>query len=143
MRSGKVLATLLLAALTGCGGGYVSVGIGTFFNDEPSFIVWAGNGNGDVVVDANNHVFAFYDDNGCLYNFQTRHENRNFCLTATGDTAQYGGVLVRIANVRAATGACVTALIDPVTARFVDIETDAFGRESVLVTSLQPQLCIA
>jgi hypothetical protein len=142
MRPGKALATLLLAALTGCGGGFVSVGVGAFFDDEPSFIIWTGNSSGDLVVDANNQVFAFFDDNGCLYNFQARRENPNFCLTATGDSAQYGGFLVRIANVRAVTGACITALIDPVTAHFVDVEIDAFGREAVFVTSLHPQLCL-
>jgi hypothetical protein len=142
MRSGKALATLLLAVLTACGGGSVSVGVGAFSDDEPSFIVWAGNYSGDLVVDANNQVFAFYADNGCLYNFQTRRENPHFCLTATGDAALYGGFLVRIANVRAVTGACVTALIDPVTAHFVDVEIDAFGREAVFVTSLHPQFCV-
>ena len=87
MRPGKALTTLLLAALTGCGGGSVSVGIGAFSVDEPSFIFWTGNASGDLVVDANNQVFAFYADNGCLHNFQARRENPNFCLTATGDTA--------------------------------------------------------
>lgn len=143
MRPGKALAALLLAALTGCGGGSVSVGVSAFSVDEPSFIFWAGNSSGDLVVDATNQVFAFYADNGCLYNFQTRRENPNFCLAATGDTALYGGFLVRIANVRAVTGACITALIDPVTAHFVDVEIDAFGREAVFVTSLHPQFCIA
>lgn len=142
MRSGKALATLSLAALTACGGGSVSVGVGAFFDDEPSFIFWAGNVSGDLVVDANNQVFAFYADNGCLYNFQTRRENPNFCLTATGDTAWYSGFLVRIANVRAVTGACVTALIDPVTAHFVDVEIDTFGREALFSTALLPQFCI-
>ena len=142
MRPGKALVMLLLATLTGCGGGSVSVGVGASSIDEPSFIVWTGNYSGDLVVDANNQVFAFYADNGCLYNFQSRRENPNFCLTATGDTAQYDGFLVSIANVRAVTGVCVTALIDPVTAHFVDVEIDAFGREAVFVTSLHPQLCV-
>jgi hypothetical protein len=143
MRSGKALATLLLAALTGCGGGSVSVGVGAFSDDEPSFIFWAGNFSRDLVVDANNQVFAFYADNGCLYNFQTQRENPHFCLTGAGDTALYGGFLVRIVNVRAVTGACVTALIDPATAHFVDVEIDAFGREAVFITSLHPQFCFA
>lgn len=142
MRPGKALATLLLAALTACGGGSVSVGVGAFSVDEPSFIIWTGNHSGDLVVDANNQVFAFYADNGCLYNFQTRRENPNFCLAAPGDIAQYGGFLLRIANVRAVTGVCITALIDPVTAHFVDVEIDSFGREAVFVTALHAQLCI-
>ena len=142
MRSGKGLATLLLAALMGCGGGYISVGVGEFFVDEPSFIIWTGNYSGDRVVDANNQIFAFYTDSGCLYNFQTRRANPNFCLTATGDTVQYSGFLVRITNVRAVTGACITALIDPATTRFVDIEIDAYGRETIFITELHPQFCI-
>ncbi|HYD62343.1 MAG TPA: hypothetical protein VEC35_18415 [Noviherbaspirillum sp.] len=143
MRLGKALRTLLLVTLTGCGGGSVSVGVGEFSDDEPSFIIWTGNYNGDLVVDANNQVFAFYADNGCLYNFHTQRENPHFCLTAPGNAALYGGFLVRIANVRALSGACVTALIDPVTAHFVDVEIDAFGREAVFVTSLHPQFCVA
>lgn len=141
MQPRKALATLLLAALTGCGGGFVSVGIGTFSVDEP-FIVWTGNDSGDRIVDANNRVFAFYTDSGCLYNFQTRRQNPNFCLTATGNTAQYGGLLVRIANIRAVTGVCIAALVDGATARFIDIGIDAVGRETIIVTTLQPQLCI-
>lgn len=142
MRSGKALAALLLAALTGCGGGSVSVGVVAFDDDDSSFIFWTGNSNGELVVDADNQVFAFYIDTGCLYNFQTRRENRDFCLTAAGDAAVYGNYLVRIANVRAATGACVTALVDPVNGRFVDVVIDTFGREAVFTTSLLPEFCV-
>ena len=142
MRSGKVLAALVLAALTGCGGGSVSVAAGTFIDDPDPFIFWTGNFSGDRVVDADNQVFAFYADTGCLYNFQTRRENLNFCLTAAGDAALYGNYLIRIANVRAVTGACVTALVNPVTGHFVDVTIDAFGRESVFTTPLLPQFCV-
>ena len=141
MQPRKALATLLLTALTGCGGGFVSIGVGTFFDDE-TFIIWSNNDSGDRVVDANNHAFAFYTNSGCLYNFQTRRENPNFCLTTTGNTAQYGGLLVRITNIRAVTGVCITAMVDAATTRFIDIELDASGREIVSVTALQPQFCV-
>ncbi|HZW13770.1 MAG TPA: hypothetical protein VFF81_11330 [Noviherbaspirillum sp.] len=141
MRSRKAFAALLLTALTGCGGGSVSVGVVAFDDDDSSFIFWTGNSNGDLVVDADNQVFAFYADTGCLYNFQTRRENRDFCLTAAGDAAVYGNYIVRIVNVRAATGACVTALVDPVNGRFVDVVIDTFGREAVSTTSLLPEFC--
>lgn len=141
MQARKALATLLLAALTGCGGGFVSIGVGTFFDDK-TFIIWSGNDSSDRVVDANNHAFAFYTDSGCLYNFQTQRENSNFCLTTTGNTAQYGGLLVRITNIRAVTGVCITAMVDAATTRFIDIELDASGREIVSVTALQPQFCV-
>jgi hypothetical protein len=144
MRPGKAFAALLLAALTGCGGGYASVGVGAFDDndDGPSFLFWTGNSSGDLVVDADNQVFAFYADTGCLYNFQTRRENRSFCLTGAGDAALYGNYLVRIANIRAVTGACVTALVNPVNGRFVDVAIDAFGREAVFTTSLLPVFCL-
>lgn len=143
MRLGKCLGALLLAVLGGCGGGFVSVGIGSFFYDnDVSFIVWSGSNNGDRVVDVNNRAFAFYNDSGCLYNFQTGRANQNFCLTAAGDTARYGGWVVRIANIRSVTGTCIAALIDPVTTHFIDIELDTAGRESVFVTALSPQFCI-
>ncbi|HEY0847366.1 MAG TPA: hypothetical protein VGE12_18500 [Noviherbaspirillum sp.] len=135
------MAALLMTALTGCGGAFVSVGVGTFDDDTALFIFWTGNSSGDLVVDADNQGFAFYADTGCLYNFQTRRENRDFCLTAAGDAALYGNYLVRIANIRAVTGACVTALVDPVNGRFVDVVTDTFGREAVFTTPLLPQFC--
>jgi hypothetical protein len=126
--------TLLLAVLTACGGG------GGGFSDQP-FVIWAGNSNGDLVVDANNHAFAFFDDNGCLFNFQTGRENRFFCLSAD-DTALYGGFLVGIAIIRSVTGVCIAALIDEATAHRIDIELDAFAREVVFITNLHPDFCL-
>jgi len=142
MRSKTGIALLLLAALTGCGGGSVSVDNGGGANEHP-FVIWLGNSSQDQVIDANNHVFAFYADNGCLYNFQTGRENTSFCLTSAGDTALYGGFPVRIANVRSSTGVCVAALIDQTTGRFIDIELDALGREVVIVTQLNADFCPA
>jgi hypothetical protein len=147
MQTGKWLATLLLAtsalALGGCGGGFVSIGVGTTFVDDASpFIFWAGSSNEDRVVDVNNKAFAFYSDNGCLYDFQTDRENRGFCLNSNADTAQYGSLMVRIANIRAANGTCIAALIDPVTLHFIDIELDAMGREVVFSSPLLPQFCV-
>ena len=141
MQARKRFATLLLAALTGCGGGFVSIGIGTFSADD-TFIIWSGSNNVDRVVDANNHAFAFYTDSGCMYNFQTERANSNFCLATNGNTTQYGGVLVRITNIRAVTGVCIAAMVDAATTRFIDVEVDASGRETVSVTTLQPQFCV-
>lgn len=134
------LATLLLAALTGCGGGSVSVGLSAFSIDQP-FVVWAGNSSHDQVVDANNDAFAFYADTGCLYNFRTGRENTHFCLTSARGIARYGQLFVRIVNVRSVTGTCIAALIDEASARFVDIEIDSFGREVVFITTLGPDFC--
>jgi hypothetical protein len=144
MQFRKWLAMLPAAALAGCGGGFVSVGVGTTFveGDSP-FVFWAGSSNDDRVVDVNNKAFAFYADNGCLYNFQTDRENRAFCLNPRGDTAQYGLLTVRIANIRAVNGACIAALIDPATLHFIDIELDTTGREVVFISPLQPQFCAA
>lgn len=58
----------------------LTVGIGAFSVDEASFIIWAGNDSSDL-VDANHRAFAFYVNNGCLFNFQTRRANPHFCLT--------------------------------------------------------------
>ena len=142
MKSRIGIATLLLAALTGCGGSYSGSVDVSVVPSNRLFVIWGGNSNSDQVVDANNNVFAFYADNGCLYNFQTGLENRNFCLTSAGDTALYGGFLMRIANVRSAAGICVAALIDEATAHFIDIEIDSFGREVVFVTALHPNFCL-
>jgi hypothetical protein len=49
---------------------------------------------------------------------------------------------VRIANIRAANGTCIAALIDPVTLHFIDIELDATGREVVFISPLLPQFCV-
>lgn len=133
---------LLLAALTGCGGGISVDVIAGPIDDRPHFVIWFGSSSGDQVVDANNNAFAFFADNGCLFNFQTGRENTSFCL-ASADTARYGGFRVRIVNVRSVTGACVAALIDEATAHFIDIELDSFGREVVFITAITPVFCIA
>jgi hypothetical protein len=136
----KVLS-FLLAALTGCGGGDTAP---VRVSDVPvarSFVIWVGNSSRDQVVDANNHVFAFYSDSGCLYNFQTGQENRSFCLTSAGDTALYGGFLARIANVHSSAGICVAVLIDDATGHFIDIELDSLGREVIFVTPLHADFC--
>lgn len=136
MQSRMGFVTLLLAALTGCGG-YCCGG-----SSDQLFVIWAGNSNGDQVVDANNHAFAFFNDNGCLYNFQTGRENRFFCLGSADDTTLYGGILVGIANIRSVTGVCVAALIDEATAHLIDIELDSFAREVVFITDLHPDFCL-
>lgn len=143
MQANKWLSMLFLAALGGCGGGFVSVGLGTtFVDDESPFVFWAGSSNEDRVVDVNNKAFAFFADNGCLYDFQSERENRSFCLNPGGDTAQYGQLTVRIANIRAVNGTCIAALVDAVSARFIDIELDTAGREVVFVTAASPQFCV-
>lgn len=48
-----------------------------------------------------------------------------------------------IANIRSVSGACIAALIDPVTAQLIDIELDATGREVVFASTLHPQFCVA
>lgn len=142
MQSGKWWAMIFLVLLGGCGGGFVSFGVGTtFVEDDSPFVFWAGSSNEDRVVDVNNKAFAFYADNGCLYDFQTDRENRGFCLNRGGDTAQYENVAIRITNIRAVNGTCIAALIDPATLRLLDIELDATGREVVFVSPLLPQFC--
>ncbi len=143
MKPRMQLAALMLATLTGCGGGYVSVGVSSgfdYYDDEP-FLFWGGNSSGDQVVDANNDPFAFYSDSGCLYNVRTGRENIDFCLTSNPGIAVYAGLPVRIANVRSAAGTCITALVDEATRNFIDIELDPRGREVVFVTALRPDLC--
>lgn len=137
-------AMLALATLTGCGG-YVSVGVsgGDFYDyyDDP-FIFWRGNSSGDQVVDANNDAFAFYADNGCLHNFRTGRENRDFCLTSGGGTALYGGLAMRVVNIRSVAGTCITGLVNEATGNLIDIELDSLGREVVFITPLRPEPCI-
>jgi hypothetical protein len=137
MRSKLWIVTLLLAALTGCGGGG-----GDSAPPPPPFVIWAGSSNGDHVVDANNHAFAFFADSGCLFNFQTGRENPNFCLTTAADTALYGPLRVRIANILSADGTCIAALLDEATGHFLDIELDSFGNEVAIITELHPVLCL-
>lgn len=135
-------ALLVLAGLAGCGGGSTSVSI----DDgpapvRPTFIFWSGSSGGERVVDVNNDAFAFFNDSGCLYNYQTGRENQGFCLSASGDRVRYGVLAMRIVNVTSVTGTCIAALVEESTAQFVDIEVDAFGREVVAVTGLRPNPC--
>ena len=137
------IATLLLAALAGCGGSdySVAIGFGDFSIDHP-FVIWDGNSNGDQVVDVNNNAFAFYADNGCLYNFRTGRENTQFCLTSGAGTAVYGGFRMRITNVHSVTGTCIAALIDESTGHFIDVKVDSFGKEVIFITALHPDFCV-
>lgn len=131
---------ILAALLTGCGGGSGSSS-GDGFVEEPSFLFWSGSSSGDSVIDADNEIFAFYADTGCLYNFQTGRENTAFCLLPGSNLVAYGPFRGRVLNVRASNGACVAALIDEATGNFADIAIDTFGREVVLLTQLRPALC--
>lgn len=140
MRAGYWIAALLLAALTACGGS-VSVGVGVESRGL-RLILWTGNVNGDLVLDADNEHFAFYSDNGCLYNYQTGRRNTSFCLTDEGDLIDYQGFLIRIVNIRSTAGTCVAALVEHASLRFIDIQLDASGRETVFVTRTEPALCI-
>lgn len=142
MKTRIVLQSLLLATLTGCGGGDVFVGVGGGDDfAEPTFISWTGNSNGNQVVDANNDVFAFYGDTGCLYNNRTGRENRDFCLTSPQGTVQYGGLRMRVVNSLSTAGSCITVLVEESTANFIDIGLDTLGREIVAVTSVRPAPC--
>jgi hypothetical protein len=142
MRLHAVLLALLLTLLAGCGGGYVAVGIGSGF-DDVSFITWSGSANSDRVVDVNNHPFAFYSDNGCLYNFQTGRENRAFCLVPGSTTVFFAGLRLRVVNIQSVSGVCIAALLEERTGNFVDVELDPYGRELVAVTQLRPLVCPA
>ncbi|WP_194712592.1 hypothetical protein [Noviherbaspirillum soli] len=134
-------ATLVLAALAGCGGGSASVSVDGPEPSRRTFIFWSGSSSGERVVDVNNDAFAFFSDTGCLYNFQTGRENQGFCLNAGGDRVRYGVLAMRIVNVTSAAGTCIAALVEESTAQFVDIATDAFDREVVAVTALRPSPC--
>ena len=128
-----------LLALAGCGGSVsVTVGWGSVI---PQFIFWEGNSSGTGVIDGNGHVFAFFADNGCLYNFHTGRENLAFCLIPGSDVVAYGAFRGQVVNVVSASGSCVAALVDSLTGNFSDIELDAYGRETVLSTQLHPALC--
>lgn len=139
MRLRRWTAACMLVVLAACGGS-VSVGIGVD-SGGLRFVLWTGNFNGDRVVDADNQAYAFLSDNGCLYNFQTGRRNNAFCIVGGGSLVQYQGYAIRLANVRSTNGACVTALVDDVTLRFIDIDVDGSGREVVYLTPLQPVLC--
>jgi 3D (Asp-Asp-Asp) domain-containing protein len=140
MRMQTWLATLLVAALAACGGS-TRIGVSAFSGGF-TFIIWEGNGNLDRVVDVNNQAFAFNAKNGCLFNFRSGRENPLFCVVAADDTVFYNGSRIRLANIRSSTGACVTALIDDATGRFLDIRIDAFGTEIVFVTTVRPFFCL-
>ncbi len=138
------MSLLLLFPLFGCGGGEVGIGIGVGADSAPAshpFIAWTGNSSGDRVVDATNDAFAFYADTGCLYNFRTGLENRQFCLSTPQGGVRYGGLAMRIVNALSTNGACISVLVEESTASFVDIEVDAYGREVVAVTSVRPAPC--
>lgn len=139
----RIASLLLPALLAGCGG-YVSFGFGTTFGssfDDAGFIDWTSNSSGERVVDASNHAFAFYADNGCLYNFQTGRENRAFCLLAGQNVAAFGDMRIRILNVQSTAGTCIAALIDPATGNFIDIQLDQAGREVAAVTAVRAVPC--
>lgn len=140
MKTLVACSVVLAMSLSGCGGGSDSSG-----GDNPvpasSFLFWSGSSSGETVIDANNDLFAFYADSGCLYNVQTGRENTAFCLQPGTNLVIYGPFRGRVLNVRASTGACVAALIDENTANFADIALDSFGREVVSLTQLRPVLC--
>lgn len=141
MRTKKWLAALALMVLTSCGDGSVAIGLNVD-SGGLRFILWTGNVNGELILDADNQRFAFLDDSGCLYNYQTGRRNGAFCIARGGNLIEYQGFLIRIANIRLTNGVCAAALVDDATARFIDIELDGTGREIVLVTSLEPLLCV-
>jgi hypothetical protein len=140
----KIKTTLLISllwVLGGCGGGSASVEVnGTPVS--PPFLFWSGSSSGDQVIDGNNHVFAFYADTGCLYNFQTARENTAFCIFPRSNVVAYGPFRGQILSVLSSAGICVAAIVDALTGNFADIEVDAFGREVVVTTLLHPALCI-
>lgn len=141
MKKRMAAALTMLMALTGCGGGVdIGIGIGTG-GFRSFFLFWNGNDGGDRVIDANNSVFAFYADTGCLFNFQTGRENTAFCLVPGSNVVTYGPFQGQVLNIRSSAGTCVAALVDSRTGNFADVEVDAYGREVVLTTGLRPVLC--
>lgn len=141
MKIRAVLLMSLLGGLGGCGGGSASADVnGT--SVTPSFLFWSGSSSGDQVIDGNNHVFAFYADTGCLYNFQTARENTAFCLLPGSNVVAYGPFRGQVLNVLSSAGICVAAVVDALTGNFANIEVDAFGREVVVTTPLHPVLCV-
>ena len=139
MKTLVACAFMLAILLTGCGGG--SDSSGDRIPQGPSLLFWSGSSSGEKVIDANNEIFGFFSDTGCLYNFQTGQENTAFCLLPGSNVVAYGAFRGRVLNVVASTGACVAALIDENTGNFADIAIDTFGREVVLLTQLRPVLC--
>lgn len=134
----SIFTALGALILAGCGGGSVAVDVG---NGGPQLLVWAGSNGGNRVVDGAGNQFAFYSDNGCLYNVQTGQENTAFCVSPGSNFVNYGAFHGEVANVLAANGACQAAIIDSQTGNFSDIEVDAYGREVVFTTQLRPALC--
>ncbi|HEU4776252.1 MAG TPA: hypothetical protein VFS95_05460 [Telluria sp.] len=125
--------------LAGCGGGSAEVQIAPL---PPQFVSWFGSAVATQVIDDLGHTFAFYSDNGCLYNFQTGAENSAFCLVpGTRNIVAYGPFRGEVVNVLASNGTCQAAIIDQLTGTFVDIEVDSYGREVVTTTPLHPTVC--
>lgn len=139
MRVRTWLMVLLLATVTGCGGGAGSVVVSTAFPGW-SFVFWDGNSSAEQVVDANNDAFAFVAETGCLFNYQTGRENPHFCL-GNGNRVFYGGLPMRVVNVRSVVGTCIAAIVDEATGQLIDIALNASGLEVVFLTQLHPALC--
>jgi hypothetical protein len=137
----KISRTFIAAGaliLAGCGGGSGS-GDGSA---PPSFIVWGGSSSGSNVIDGPSHLFAFFSDTGCLFNFQTGRENTAFCLSPGSNFVNYGAFHGQVVNVLVSNGTCQAAIIDSLTGNFSDIEVDSFGREVVFTTQLHPAICV-
>lgn len=134
-----VFITMSALVVSGCGGGSGAAEVSAA---APQFIVWANSSGGDRVIDGAGHLFAFFDDTGCLYNFQTKQENTAFCLAPGSNVVSYGPFHGRVANVLASDGRCQAAIIDSLTGNFSDIEVGTFGREVVVTTQLHPALCV-
>jgi hypothetical protein len=140
LRSAFVIT--ILATLAGCGGD-TSLWIGNGPLPVPvrePFIVW-GSSAGERVVDADNEAYAFYANDGCLYNFRTGRENRDFCLTPGREAVRYGALRMRVVNVLSQANSCIAALVEESTGNIVDIEPDAYQREVVAVTAIRPGPC--
>ena len=142
-RIAALLALPLSALLAGCGGGYVSAGVGFGSGFErPGFLSWAGTSSGVQVADVNNDLFAFFEDSGCLYNYATGRENLSFCLVSRQGQVRYGTLPLRIVSALSAANSCIAVLVEESSGNFVDVQLDAFGREAVLVTASRPALCV-
>lgn len=141
LRMKQWIACLGLAILTSCGDGSVSLGINAD-SGGLRFILWAGNFNNDLILDADNQRFAFYLDSGCLYNYQTNQRNTSFCISSGGNLIFYQGFRIRIVNIRSMEGTCVAAFVENDTARLIDIRLDGSRREEIHVTPVQAEACI-
>lgn len=135
--------TILAALLSGCGGGYVTAGVGFGSGfDRPAFLTWAGTSSGVQVADVNNDLFAVFEDSGCLYNYATGRENPSFCLVSRQGQIRYGAFPMRIVSALSAANTCIAVLVEESSGNFVDVVLDATGREAVAVTSVRPALCV-